>query len=110
VTRSERTEPEGDLSSVAAFSLLFLVPAALAVVLWVILKGLDRAIGFGFLPFDSWVLVVLSPAIASAAIAQWACRRAGTGATTAWGFSVAAALVTILFAIVAAAWLFPIGE
>ena len=110
MTRSEGTEPEGDLSSVVAFSLLFLVPGALAVTLWIVLRGLDRAIGFGFLPFYSWVLVVLSPAIASAAIAQWACRRAGTGSTTAWGFSIAAALLTTLFAVVAAAWLFPIGD
>jgi hypothetical protein len=86
----ERSQREGAVSATA---------------LWIVLKILESLSGLGQLQFYPWALVVLSPAIASATIAQWTCRRAGTGSPTTLGFSIGAALMTVLFAVVAATWL-----
>lgn len=109
MTRLRGENGQGDLNSVVAFSLLFVVPAVAGAGLWIVLKLADR-IGLGHLSFFPWSLVVLSPAIASAAVAAWTCRRAGTDPSTRWGFSIGAALMTVLFAIVAAAWLLNGGD
>lgn len=110
VTHLGDPNEQGDLSSTVAFSLLFVVPAVTAIGLWIILKLSDRAIGLGLLSFYPWVLVIMSPAIASALVAQWVCSRSGTASSTRWGFSIGSALITILFAVVAAAWMLNGGE
>jgi hypothetical protein len=110
VTHLRGENEQSDLSSTVAFSLLFVVPAVTATGLWIVLKQADRAIGLGLLSLYPWVLVILSPAIASALVAQWVCSRSGTGASTRWGFSIGSALITVLFAVVAAAWMLNGGE
>jgi hypothetical protein len=102
--------PERDPSSAAAFSLLFVVPAVVSAGFWLVLRGLDSVVGLGELSLLPWLGLVLSPAILSATIAHWACRRVGTSASIAWGFSLGAALITPLFMLVAAAWLLNGGE
>jgi hypothetical protein len=61
----------GDLRSGVAFSLLFIVPAAISVALWIVLRVLDEVFGRGELALYPWLLLVVPPGILSAAIAQW---------------------------------------
>jgi uncharacterized protein YqgC (DUF456 family) len=97
-------EERGDLSSTVAFSLLIVIPAIAATALWATLKLVHQAFGIDHVPFFPGLLVTLSPVIISVAAAQWACRRSGTSHSTAWGFSIAAAVTTVFFAVFAAAW------
>jgi hypothetical protein len=110
VISQPRTTGEGDIGSMAAFSLLFVIPAALGAGLWIVLRLLDAIVGLGSIAPAPWLIVVLAPAILSAAIARSTCRRSDTPAWTAWGFAVGAAAITVLFTVVAAAWLVPMGE
>jgi hypothetical protein len=110
VTNSRGQAEPGDLRSTVAFSLLFVVPAIAATVLWIVLRLLHGA-GVDRLPFFPGLLVVLSPVIVSVGVAHWTCRRSGTSRSMAWGFSIGAAVMTILFAVVAAAWFIgPVGD
>jgi hypothetical protein len=86
------------------------VPAVAATGLWAALKVVHQTFGIDHLPFFPGLLVTLSPVIVSVGVAQWACRRSGTSRSTAWGFSIAAAGITILFAVVAAAWFINAGD
>jgi hypothetical protein len=110
VTSQPRATGEGDIGSTAAFSVLFVVPAALAASLWIVLRVLHTTVGLGGIAFLPWLLVVFAPAITSAAVAHWACRRRDTASATAWGFSMSAAVMTALFMVVTAAWLVPFGD
>lgn len=72
MNRHPRTQGEGDVGSTAAFSVLFVVPAGLAVSFWILLRVFHTAVGLGGIAFVPWLLVVLGPAIISGAVAQWA--------------------------------------
>jgi hypothetical protein len=110
VTGARSGRERGDLSSTVAFSLLFVVPALAATALWIVLKAAHGTIGLDHLPFYPGLLVIVSPVIVSVAVAQWACRRSDTSQSTTWGFSIGAAIMTVLFAVVAAAWLINFGD
>jgi hypothetical protein len=111
VTHLPGDNERGDLRSSVAFSLLFVVPAITATALWVFLRFLHGAIGVDHLPFFPGLVVILSPVIVSVVVAHWTCRRSGTSRSMAWGFSIGAAVMTILFAVVAAAWFIgPVGD
>lgn len=92
-----------------AFSRLFVVPAALAAALWIVLRIIEREIGLHVAPV-LWLLLVLTPVIISGAVANWVCRRADTGNSARLGFSFGAAALALLFSVVAMAWLVPLGD
>jgi hypothetical protein len=87
---------DGDLRPVVAFSVLFVVPA-LSIALVAALASSD-VLGRG--PFLFWMVL---PGLISGSIALWASLRSGVQKSTAWGFSISAALIAVIFAFFALA-------
>jgi hypothetical protein len=61
VTGLPSPKGDGDLRSGVAFSLLFIVPAAISVALWIVLRVLDEVFGLGELALYPWLLLLVSP-------------------------------------------------
>jgi hypothetical protein len=105
VRLGSRSRRDGDLSSVLAFSLLFLIPAALAA-----LVGIAAWVGRHAWDNTSFLLLPLLPCVVAAAIAGRACTRSGTETSTAWGFAIGAALITGLFTLTVVAGYVVVGD